>query len=498
MGRSFRQSRDEGEGMRAIQEPFVRLGEIAIEDIAIDPVCRDDIPAVLRGIQHLYCDEALRRQVFDLLDAHFLPGVDRGLGRPGMDLWRIFVLATLKQGIRCDYDRLQDLANCHGTVREMLGHSGLDDHRRYEHRTLVRNVSLLTPELLNEINQLVVKAGHALFGQEPEAPLRARADSFVVETDVHYPTDVNLLWDAMRRLIRVCAQLASAFGLGGWRQSRHLRRQVKRLFDKIRNSRRQRRHPDRVRAYLELCRSLVARAERLRRKLEAAGAETWDIDAVQDLMDHALRQIDQIDRRLLQGEVIPHEEKVFSIFEPHTRWCAKGKAGRMVELGVPVCIVEDQHQFVLHHRILWEDDDVDAAVPLLSETLALFPSVRGCSFDRDFHSPSNRVRLDALLECNALPAKGTLSQKAREREASPEFAAARRQHPAVESAIHNLECRGLDLSRIFTCISVLICLYGGHAGWPSSVSFHDHRVAAGCAPGRGYHAECSDAFVVRA
>ena len=160
--------------MRAIREPLIRLGEIAIEDIAIDPVCRDDIPAVLRGIQHLYCDEALRRQVFDLLDAHFLPGVDRGLGRPGMDLWRIFVLATLKQGIRCDDDRLQDLANCHGTVREMLGHSGLDDHRRYEHRTLVRNVSLLTPELLNEINQLVVKAGHALFEQEPEAPLRAR------------------------------------------------------------------------------------------------------------------------------------------------------------------------------------------------------------------------------------------------------------------------------------------------------------------------------------
>ena len=201
--------------MRAIREPLVRLGEIAIEDIEIDAVCRDDIPAVLRGIQHLYCNEELRQQVFDLLDAHFLPSVNRGLGRPGMDLWRIFVLATLKQGIGCDYDRLQDLANRHGTVREMLGHSGLDDHHRYEHRTLVRNVSLLTPELLNKINELVVKAGHALFGQEPEAPLRARADSFVVETDVHYPTDVNLMWDAMRCLIRVCAELASAFGLGG-------------------------------------------------------------------------------------------------------------------------------------------------------------------------------------------------------------------------------------------------------------------------------------------
>ena len=70
---------------------------------------------------------------------------------------------------------------------------------------------------------------------------------------------------------------------------------------------------------------------------------------------------------------------------------------------------------VLHHRISWAEDDVDAAVPLLSETLALFPSVRGCSFDRGFHSPSNRVRLDALLDCNVLPAKGTLSQKARAR-----------------------------------------------------------------------------------
>ena len=137
----------------------------------------------------------------------------------------------------------------------------------------------------------------------------------------------------------------AGFGLGGWRQSRHLRRQVKRPFDKIRNSRRQRRHPDRVCAYLGLCRSLVARAERLRRELEAAGAETWDIDAVQDLMDHALRQIDQVDRRLLQGEAIPHEEKVFSIFEPHTRWCAKGKAGRMVE---PRHSHETGHQPLIH------------------------------------------------------------------------------------------------------------------------------------------------------
>ena len=67
---------------------------------------------------------------------------------------------------------------------------------------------------------------------------------------------------------------------------------------------------------------------------------------------HAVRQIDQIDQRILKGETIPQNEKVFSIFEPHTRWISKGKTGRTVELGVPVCIIEDPYQFILHHEVM--------------------------------------------------------------------------------------------------------------------------------------------------
>ena len=60
------------------------------------------------------------------------------------------------------------------------------------------------------------------------------------------------------------------------------------------------------------------------------------------LVAHARRQIDQVDLRLLRGETIPHEEeKVFSIFEGHTRWISKGKAGTPVQLGVPVGLIED-------------------------------------------------------------------------------------------------------------------------------------------------------------
>ena len=69
---------------------------------------------------------------------------------------------------------------------------------------------------------------------------------------------------------------------------------------------------------------------------------------------------------------------------------SKGKAGKTVEFGVPVCIVEDGNGFVLGHEILWTGGDADVAVPLIKRCREAFPDLRGCSFDRGFHSPSNR------------------------------------------------------------------------------------------------------------
>ena len=132
---------------------------------------------------------------------------------------------------------------------------------------------------------------------------------------------------------------------------------------------------------------------------------------------------------------------------PHTRWISKGKAGRPVELGVPVCIMEDPYQFILHHEIMWTGSDVDFAVPMVEITKELFPDFCVASFDRGFHSPANRVHLDEVLDDNVLPKKGRLSKADRGREQGETFAAMRRQHPAVESAINNLEHRGLDRVR---------------------------------------------------
>ena len=69
-------------------------------------------------------------------------------------------------------------------------------------------------------------------------------------------------------------------------------------------------------------------------------------------LSHALCQIDLVDRRLLQWEVIPQHEKVFSIVEPHWRRIAKGKAGYPVEFGVAVCILKDRHGFIFHRGVM--------------------------------------------------------------------------------------------------------------------------------------------------
>ena len=146
--------------------------------------------------------------------------------------------------------------------------------------------------------------------------------------------------------------------------------------------------------------------------LMAHGVKAWEIVEIEGCIAHAQRQIDQVERRLLRGETIPQDEKVFSIFEPHTRWISKGKAGCPVELGVPVCILEERHGFVLHHEVMWEGSDVDHGVPMVENAQARFPDLRAVSFDRGFHSPGNRVRLDELLDHNVLPKKGYLNSPA--------------------------------------------------------------------------------------
>ena len=77
----------------------------------------------------------------------------------------MLVLAVLKEGLNCDWDRLHELVNQHGTLREMLGDSRVGGER-YHRQTLIDNVSLLRPELLRAVGERVVSTGHEVVRKE--------------------------------------------------------------------------------------------------------------------------------------------------------------------------------------------------------------------------------------------------------------------------------------------------------------------------------------------
>jgi IS5 family transposase len=448
--------------MRQVINPQLQLGEVDISAIVLDPKSRDDIPQLLRGLQYIYTTAEVRERVVAILADVIPDGVDgkadAHTGRPGMEQWKILVLGTLRLGLNIDYDRVHELANEHKTLRQMLGHSGWTDDERdhYQLQTIKDNLRLFTPEILDRINQEVVKAGHQLVKKSPDAPLAVRADSFVVETDVHFPTDINLLWDALRKLIEIIAGLCAEFDVPGWRQSAYQLRQVKKLYRQVqrlkhstakdpdkRAAKREAMHQA-YRDYLAYAEELLVRVRESRFVLDVGQVPAPLLAPIDLYLGDAERQIDQIRRRVLQGETIPHEEKLFSLFERETEWISKGKAGVPVEFGLRVAVVEDQHRFILHHQVMQKTTDDQVAVPLLTETCARFPGIASASLDKGFHSPANQTALAVIIPQVVMPKKGKLSLVQAEREHDPEFIRLRHQHSAVESAINALEVHGLD------------------------------------------------------
>ena len=262
----------------------------------------------------------------------------------------------------------------------------------------------------------------------------------------------------MRKVITLAARGCEDAGLTMWRQSKHNLKKLKRLYREAQRLKRskastaervaekERRIKKAHRAYTEEAQRYVEKARSTIEVLKKSGTLRMSviIYEIENYLGHAERQIDQVRRRVLKMEKIGHDEKVFSIFEPHTEWISKGKAGVPQELGLKVCIVEDQYGFVLNHMVMKKTHDRDAAVPIIEQTSRKYPSMKSCSFDKNFYSTENKRRLSELLETAAVPKKGKLTRAQKIEESRKEFVEARRQHPAVESGINALENHGLD------------------------------------------------------
>ena len=149
--------------MRERFDAQLRIGSIPISEIKIPTNSRDEFPPFLRAVQEIYTTPEYSEEIFSLVEKAVCKNNMRN-GRPGMNLWAIFVLAGARMCLGTDYDRLHYLSNSDSLLRKMIGYSDAfvdDDYISLQ--TIKDNVTLLDDETLKGINDVIVKMGHGLF-----------------------------------------------------------------------------------------------------------------------------------------------------------------------------------------------------------------------------------------------------------------------------------------------------------------------------------------------
>ena len=460
--------------MRQRYSPQPDFPIIPIEKIRLPTRSRDELPPILAGLQWIWTHPTLKAAIFALLEAKILAG-KKATGRTGMDLWQILVLGLVRLGLDADWDRLEHIANYDTLVRQMLGLPATPwgaDAKTFAHQTLRDNVALLDDQLLKEINARVAAAGRVVFAKKEGAPLAAlelKVDTYVLETDVHFPTDLNLLWDAGRKCVDLVEKYRDQFGydLPGWRKAKDWRRRLKgleRLTSKTvygGGAQKEKRVKTAVRDYVKSGRELSAKvsASLLRMCDQAVDAAHWEaLGYFHGMLD---KHLDLVERRLLQEEKIPAAEKIFSLFEPHTEWIQKGKQRPNVELGHRLLIATDQHQLIHDHDVPVGGADVDQSLPVTDRLLGRYGvgSIASLSFDKGFTRAEDRELLSLYVPTVVMPKRGKKNAVETQRESAKTFVALRQQHSAVESEINSLEHHGLN-----RCLDVGLAGYLRYVG----------------------------------
>jgi IS5 family transposase len=419
-----------------------------VEGVRLNLNCRDEIIPILRALQHIYSQPQVRDEILGLVAQDVNNGSRTDRGRAGLDYWQILVLASVRLGCNLDYDKLQDLAEQHRALRQVMGIGDWDEDVNFSWRRIRDNVGLLQPETIEKISHLIVNEGHRL---EPDAVKKVRVDSFVVETNIHYPTESSLIVDGTRKVIEICVLLSATFGTSGWRQADHLLKKVKQTARQI-NRISSRKGKDYKKRLKRQYRKLLGRTETILNRAKELG-ETLEHQASLDFA--AVAQLAELKvfiertehvcgtarRRVINGEKVPNEDKLFSIFEPHTQLFKRGKAGKPLQFGRLVLVCEDAAGFISHHYVMPRDaQDQDVVVP---QTRKLQDRCGGrieeASFDRGFHSPENQEELSAIIHAPCLPKPGSKQSAAQLAEATVKFHEARRRHPGIESAIGALQ-----------------------------------------------------------
>lgn len=428
--------------MRVAFVPQLQLDCSPVLNIRLNTNCRDEIIPILTALQHIYAQPQLRDPILQRVANDVNGHTKADCGREGLTYWQILVLVAVRLGCNLNYDKLQDLAEQHRALRHIMGLGDWGTHEDFNWHRIRDNICLITPETIEQINQLIVAEGHKL---APEAAKAVRGDSFVVETDVHYPTESSLILDSLEKLLILAPQVAKELELTGWRQSGSLLRKGKKAARRINRISKQKGadYQERLRgAYKRLLGLAEHVAERAQELLdEAMSRNMTNSPLVSDLLYYhatTLHVCGTARRRVLEGGQVENCEKLFSVFEPHTELIKRGKTPNPIQFGHAVLVIEDALGFICHYRVLGRgQDERGVLIPEMRKLQArLGGRIERASFDRGFHSAENQRELAKIVRHPCLARSGA---QAIDQEKTVQFRKSRQRHPGVESAIGALQ-----------------------------------------------------------
>jgi IS5 family transposase len=284
------------------------------------------------------------------------------------------------------------------------------------HQAFHRAFSRLTPDTIRALNEAVIAAAVAM-GIEDGAQLRV--DTTVVQTNIEFPTDSKLLWDCVRvltrlvgRLVEQLPQLAERFH----NRTRFARRRMQELQRMTPLQRRTAQVPT-YRALIKVTAQVVDNARALLQAAKAArvadAPAQRDLERLSEQLEHYARLADRVlsqaRRRVLEGEQVSAQEKLYSIFEPHTDLIKRGKTNTPVEFGHKVLLAESRRGLITDYQILDGNPPDEAQVePSLQRHRQQFGTVpRLYATDRGFYSPHNVTLVStAGVALESIPQRG--------------------------------------------------------------------------------------------
>jgi IS5 family transposase len=418
--------------------------EFMTQGIQLDPV----LEKILEFVQQ---NSALVETVRQQLD-HSLKKPQTG--RPGLSAEQTILSLILMRYKNWDYRELAERIADGYTLRRF---TQFYSHPVPKHDAFNRSHNRLTAETVTLLNAAVIQAAVRAGLEDGET---LRVDTTVTETDIHWPTDGTLLWDTVRVLTRWMQRLRKIVPHEVPRfsnQTRAARRRMLKL-QRMTPAERERHQVSTYKQLLAITEDVLDDARTAVEATQKSGAQTpKDVLAMEalrkqiaDLCPLGDRVVNQARRRVIAGEQVPANEKIYSIFEPHTALIKRGKVGKPIEFGHKIFLAESSQGLITQYLILdGNPSDEDHVKDCLKRHKDTFGSVpKTFATDRGFHSPDNQKTChEAGIAGVCIPQRGGKKTPARQTlEKSPAFKKGQRFRAGIEGRISVL-FRGRGMKR---------------------------------------------------